>query len=99
MNAVQIVRAAMPGASVEMCDFVIWERTPYPCAAVTPKSLFKAAARWRRASAAGRWLCSFCDNEIDAQQKWTCDTCRKAVQPNAMLSGKTAAHDAAKKDE
>lgn len=61
MNALEIVRNAIPNASDELCDFILWERTPFPVGHVTARSLYAAANRFHRAYEHGKKLCMFCD--------------------------------------
>lgn len=61
MTFEQVIQAAIPNASPELCDFVLWERTPYPMGKVTARSLYRAASRLRRAQEHGILLCEMCD--------------------------------------
>lgn len=72
-----VIRAAMPDASQDECEWVLWERTPYPMGHVTARSLFKAASRFGRATASGIRLCELCNNR--AEDKWTCGACQRAL--------------------
>lgn len=73
-----VIRAAIPGASDELCDFILWGRTPYPCGPVTPRSLFKAASAWRRAEEHGLRLCDWCHRLALANDS-VCGVCRAAL--------------------
>lgn len=66
MNALAVVRAAIPGADERLVEAILWERTPFPCGSVTARQLYVAAARYRRASAKGLRLCDLCDRFEDA---------------------------------
>lgn len=74
MTPQQIIRAAIPDASDEECDYVLWSRTPFPIGKVTAKSIYKAASRVLRAFNHKRRLCECCDNEI-TNGKYLCDRC------------------------
>ena len=72
-----IIKAAIPDASEETCDFILWSRTPFPVGAITARSLYKAASRVQRCSMKGLRLCEFCDNLVD--KGWTCAKRAKAL--------------------
>jgi len=61
MTVLEIVRAAIPNADQILAEAILWERTSYPCGSVTPRDLYRAAARFHRASAKGVELCEWCD--------------------------------------
>ena len=77
MNAGQIIRAAIPNASDETCEYVLWERTGYPFKRLTARDLYKAASRMKRAEDNGIVLCDFCDNK--ANENYICDSCREVL--------------------
>ena len=66
MNAEAIIKAAIPGAPEWVVEHIVWERTPYPVGAITPRSLYKAASGYRRACEHGIELCTFCDRPARA---------------------------------
>ena len=76
-NAERVIRAAIPDCDDSVIQHVIWGRTPYPFAPVTPRSLYRAASGLRRAGAKGVTLCDFC--ERIATEYWTCAICRAAL--------------------
>jgi hypothetical protein len=78
MTPAQIVRAAIPGADGYLCEHILWGRTPFPFAPVTARSLYKAAASWRRATAKGIVLCDFCHRLAEPDQR-TCKGCAMAL--------------------
>ena len=86
MTPQQIVRAAIPGASDALCEYVLWERTPFPVGRVTASSIYRAASRVVRAMEHGRVLCDFCDNEV-TEGGHLCRTCRAALSSNVELTG------------
>ena len=90
MTPQQIVSAAVPGASDEFCDYVLWERTPFPAGVVTAQSIYKAASRSARAHKNNRRLCDFCDNEVIAGA-YLCHGCRTALSSNAEVRGEPLA--------
>lgn len=82
MNAMQVVRAAIPGASEQLCEHVLWSRTAFPFGHVGPRDLYRAADRLRRATEKGIELCEFCD-AITEPDKMACRRCDAALTPNA----------------
>ena len=78
-SALAIVRAAIPGADVTLTQFILWERTPFPCGRVTARDLYRAASRLQRAKAAGRYLCDFCDRVVERNRD-LCQRCAKALE-------------------
>jgi hypothetical protein len=78
MKIYDVIRAAIPDASDQLCDFILWDRTYFPLGAVTPKDLYRAAARWRRAAERGIVLCELCDR-IAVTGRWTCKRCEDAL--------------------
>lgn len=81
MTPQQIVRAAIPGATDEQCDYVLWSRTPFPIGRISAQSLYKAASRVRRAYEHNRVLCECCDNEI-THGEYLCSRCSGALSSN-----------------
>ena len=60
-SVLDIVRAAIPNADAGLATAILWERTAFPVGAVTPRELYLAASRFRRAEDHGLVLCDFCD--------------------------------------
>jgi hypothetical protein len=85
MDSHQIDRAAIPTASDELCSHVLWGRTCFPFGAVTPRDLYRAADRYRRAAEHGKQLCDMCDR-LEVHGTWMCAQCRSALTPNASFS-------------
>jgi len=79
MNTLQIVRAAIPGADAGLADHVLWGMTCHPFGSVTPRDLYRAADRLRRAEANGIALCQFCD-AITEPNGIACRRCESALQ-------------------
>ena len=79
MTFAAVIRAAIPDATDETCEFILFGRTPFPVGAVTAKSIYQAAARFRRANSNGLRLCEFCDR-IVIPPSWTCPRCDKALR-------------------
>lgn len=77
MDSHTIVRAAIPGATDELCSHILWGRTPFPCGAITVRSLYRAASAWRRAGEHGIQLCDLCHRKTDGG--WTCARCAAAL--------------------
>lgn len=84
MTAEEVIRAAIPDASEALCEHIVWARTPAPCAPLTAQSLFKAAARWKRAELHGLTLCEFCDRLAVADDS-LCARCSAALRSNAGI--------------
>lgn len=84
MNALQIVRAAIPGADESTADAILWGRTPYPFAPVTARDLYRAADRLQRATVRGFALCEFCDRR--ATRGSLCADCDRALHRGAVNS-------------
>lgn len=79
MTPAEIIRAAIPGATDSDVEHVLWGRTPFPFAPLTARSLYRAASRFRRATAHGISLCDFCDR-IAQPGDWVCSSCRDALR-------------------
>ncbi len=73
-----VIRAAIPNASDELCEQILWERTPFPVGSMNAKSLYRAASRWQRAIDHGLYLCLFCDN-LREKGQWTCAKCDRVL--------------------
>ena len=78
MDIRTIIRAAIPDATDEACEWILWERTPYPIGAITARSVYKAAARIQRAAAGKKRLCELCDR-LAEQEKFICQRCKDAI--------------------
>lgn len=78
MELQSVVEAAIPGASAELCDHVLWTRTSFPAGAVSAPDVYKAASRMRRAQVNGLRLCEWCDR-IASEGRWTCVGCQQAL--------------------
>jgi hypothetical protein len=78
VTADQIVRAAIPDADDATVTHILWGRTPFPCAQVTAKELYRAASSWNRACAKKIRLCDFCWR-IAEPGKWECRVCREGL--------------------
>ena len=63
MNAFEVVQKAIPDATKSIADHILWGMTPFPMGAVSVRSIYKAAARFKRAEANGIRLCDCCDNK------------------------------------
>jgi len=81
MNVMQVVRAAIPGASEQLCEHILWGRTAFPVGRVWPRDLYRAADRLRRATEKGIELCEFCD-AITEPGKMACNRCDAALTHN-----------------
>lgn len=74
MNNHDIIRAAAPGADDGFCGWIMWNRTPFPMGALTPRELYKATSSWVRACRNGRQLCDFCDRQAQSET-FVCTRC------------------------
>lgn len=77
MTIEQVIRAAIPEAGTDLCDFILWNRTAYPCA-LTVRQLYLAAARHRRAELNNIELCDHCDNRREVGT-FCCLACNKTL--------------------
>ncbi len=74
-----VIRAAIPAASDDLCEFILWERTPFPVGRLDAKSLFKAASRMKRAAANKVMLCDMCNNKVTPPES-SCPRCKDVLQ-------------------
>lgn len=79
MTVIDCVRAGWPGATEDIAEYIIWSRTPYPCGAITAKTIYKAASTARRANDHGIRLCDFCDNPA-TENGMVCKRCDEALK-------------------
>lgn len=79
MRIDEIIKNAIPEATEELCEYILWGRTPYPCGEIDARSLYKAAYRVKRAHDKGNRLCEFCDR-IVTTQRMACTRCDKALR-------------------
>lgn len=82
MNPVEIVRGAIPGATAEMADSILWSRTCFPMGEVTARDLYRAASRCRRAHEHGLVMCEMCDRL--AMNDTLCSDCDAALRRFAV---------------
>jgi hypothetical protein len=75
----QVVKAAVPGASDDFIEHIIWGRTPYPCGAITAKSLYKAASQYNRAYQHHIRLCDWCHRPAELND-YMCKHCNDALR-------------------
>lgn len=88
MTPAQVIRAAIPGADDSLCEYILWERTPFPCGPIWARDIYAAASRWRRADVRGVRLCEFCDRI--AETGLTCASCEAGLQrARARWDGET----------
>jgi len=85
MTPAEIIRKAIPDAPNEVCESILWGRTPFPLSPITPRLLYRAADRWRRAEAAGRQLCDHCDN-IVIPGRYLCKRCARVLDLGSARS-------------
>ena len=78
MDVRTIIRYAIPNASDEVCEWIIWDRTAYPFVPLTAKEIYKAAARVQRATNGKKQLCDLCDRLAEPKMG-LCKKCREAL--------------------
>jgi hypothetical protein len=78
MKITQVIQAAIPGATMEQCDYILWERTPFPAGDITARLLYRAASSFRRAIEHKIMLCSFCHNKVFGDES-ECFKCTEAL--------------------
>jgi len=78
-SAAQIILAAIPDATGDDIEHVLWARTPFPVGRVTAQSLYRAASGWARAGRNGIQLCDHCRNPVAPGRKNECDGCGSAL--------------------
>jgi hypothetical protein len=86
MTAGEVIRAAIPLASSDEIDYIIWGRTSFPFGSVNAKILYKAAKRYDRARINKIQLCEFCDKLAIISGE--CKRCHDALNPLTIPSGK-----------
>lgn len=74
MRFSELIRAAIPGASDDLCEHILWNRTPFPLTKLSAQKVYKAASTFTRAFKNGIDLCDFCDNKITTY-KCMCNKC------------------------
>jgi hypothetical protein len=74
----EVIRAAIPNADEDTCEYILWNRTPYPMGRVTARTLYKAARGSWRADKNGIRLCDHCDKPA-VNEQWECAGCRSAL--------------------
>lgn len=84
MTALDIVKAAIPGADQDLAQHVLWARTPFPIGAVSAHDLYRAASRYRRAIEQGLRLCDWCDRVCG--DELLCERCASALHAAAHRS-------------
>lgn len=57
------IRAGWPNATDAQCDWVMWERTPWPIGGVTLRDAYRAASGYRRSFENGITLCDLCHSK------------------------------------
>lgn len=75
MTPVDVIKTVFPDAHIDVCEYIIWNRTAYPFE-IKAKTLYKAAARYKRCLKNDICLCDYCNNKID-KSKYVCDNCKR----------------------
>jgi hypothetical protein len=76
MTFLELAKAALPGASNEDADYVLWNHTAFPFE-TSPRALYRSLSSYRRAAANGRRLCTTCNNI--AVDEWSCARCNRLI--------------------
>jgi hypothetical protein len=79
MRIDEIIRNAIPEATEDLCEYILWNRTAYPFEGLTAKCVYKAASRFKRAGERGIQLCDFCDRRA-MLGKSVCKRCDTALR-------------------
>ena len=79
MKILEVMQKAKPNITEEEADFILWSRTPFPCGAITAKSLYQATRRFYRTIANHRHVCEFCDN-LAQDNDTLCKRCAGAIR-------------------
>lgn len=79
MKISDVIMAGFPEASADTCEYILWNRTPFPMGKITARDVYKAASRVRRATLHGIYLCDMCDNKC-SKGVFCCDRCRCALE-------------------
>jgi RNase P subunit RPR2 len=82
MTYAEVIRGAIPLAPDELCEHILWSRTPYPMGRVTAQDLYRAASTFRRAADHNIELCDFCDQAVVPSNRFICERCDKALHPD-----------------
>jgi hypothetical protein len=88
VNALEVVRCAIPNADAGLADAILWGRTPFPVGRVSVRQLYSAASRFRRAEDHGVTLCDWCDHKAEV------DGCLCRRCHNALRRAVDEGHDA-----
>jgi hypothetical protein len=86
MNALDVVRAAMPDATEEDAEFIVWARTPFPMVEGAARNIYRAASGWARATRNGRVLCDLCWRAVTGEGM-TCETCMRMLEECRLYEG------------
>lgn len=78
MTFLELAKAAMPGATDEEADYVLWNHTPFPFE-TSPRVLYKRVAGYRRACANGKRQCETCFR-LAKGGDWNCERCAEILR-------------------
>lgn len=90
-----VIRAAIPDADEAMCDYILWDRTPFPFKQLTARELYKTAASFHRGQRAGITFCDLCPRPAVVHLSYLCIPCHRALQ----ASRQTIASDLSKQEQ
>jgi len=73
MTFADFIRAAIPDATDDLVEHIVWGRTPFPFTKLAARDFYRAASGFKRAEAKGIRLCDHCKNI--AVDGWCCQKC------------------------
>lgn len=79
MHMQTIIQKAIPNATEEFCEWLIWERTAFPFKPLTARELYKTASRVKRAKESQIRLCDLCDR-IAEPGEYLCCNCKEVLK-------------------
>lgn len=82
MTFEEVIRAAIPNATADDCNYILWNRTGFPGFwrdKNIAREVFKAARRTARAALNHRRLCDFCDR-VAMENEWLCSSCHRELK-------------------
>lgn len=76
-----VIRAAIPEADDNLCEWILWERTPFPFT-LTVRGLWTVSWRMKRVFDKGLKLCELCDR-LAEEDNSLCKPCSKHFKERA----------------
>lgn len=78
MTPRDVVRHAIPGAPDDVCDYIVWNLTPFPFR-VSAREIYAAARRFVRAQRNGVTMCDWCNRRAQDGQ-FVCVRCARGLE-------------------